>query len=73
MSLYEIVLTFDDREEIRVTDRRPSLGDVLKMGGRTWRVAAEHAPAPDTAADVRPAARFVCELAGGELSRAEAA
>jgi hypothetical protein len=56
MALYEIVLSFEDRDEVRVTDRRPVVGEVLEIQGRSWEVTFERAPV-----DIRATARFVCE------------
>jgi hypothetical protein len=55
--LYEVVLRFPDREEIRVTDRLLVVGTTIVIGAYEWLVEDEQ---PVTGAIA--AARFVCTL-----------
>lgn len=69
MALYEIVLRrADGTDEVRVTDRRPAVGDTLRIGNRSWEVVLERDPA-----DFRAAAQFLCELTREQRGRALAA
>jgi hypothetical protein len=61
MALYEIVLRFPDRDEVRLTDRALDVGDTLSIGGQTWRVFGTEVPRSAVAA-----ARYVCD-SGGEI------
>jgi len=36
MAVYEVVLRFQDREEIRVTDQPLQVGNTFQIGGRRW-------------------------------------
>lgn len=36
MALYEVVLCFQDREEVRLTDRPPRVGETVEIGRRRW-------------------------------------
>ena len=38
MPLYEVVLRFPDREEVRLTDDPPPLDSLVDIAGRRWRV-----------------------------------
>ena len=38
MAVYEVVLRFDDRDEVRVTDRPLEVGDSVLITGNEWRV-----------------------------------
>lgn len=64
--LYELVLRFDDREEIRFTDRPLSVGEILQMDYRDWQVVSKRAPS-----EVQARAAFPCELAEAQRARAE--
>ena len=66
MPLYELVLRYDDREELRLTDRPPSVGDTLLIGYDEWNVVLEHEPR-----DALARAAFLCELAQAQRARAE--
>ena len=66
MPLYELVLRYDDREELRLTDRPHSVGDTLQIGYDEWNVVLEHEPR-----DALSAAAFLCELAQAQRARAE--
>ena len=69
MPLYEIVLRrADGTDEVRVTDRRPAVGETLRIGNRSWQVVLERDPA-----DVRATARFLCELTREQRARTRAA
>jgi hypothetical protein len=60
MSLYEIVLRFADRDEIRLTDRDGfEDGDEVVIGGRRYVVTGREQPQVESAAD-----RFVLEPRG---------
>jgi hypothetical protein len=69
MPLYELVLCFADREEVRLTDRPPGVGDTLGIDGRRWQVVRAEGPvryACELEPDVADSARFVAgALAGG--------
>jgi hypothetical protein len=36
MALYQVVLCFQDREEVRLTDRPPRVGETVEIAGRRW-------------------------------------
>lgn len=64
MALYEIVLRFPDREEVRITDRDGyRAGDEIVIAGRTFLVIGTEPPQA-----VHSAGRFVLEPR--DLSRA---
>jgi hypothetical protein len=44
MAVYEVVLRFQDREEIRLTDRPLDVGDSVAIGGQRWVVEGREAP-----------------------------
>jgi hypothetical protein len=44
MPLYEIVLSFPDREEVRLTDEPVSVGDTIQIDHVPWRVLFERDP-----------------------------
>jgi hypothetical protein len=48
MAVYEVVLRYEDRDEVRLTDRRPDLGSNRRMAGTKWTVES------------REAARYIC-------------
>jgi len=64
LALYEVVLTFPDHEEVRITDRAPVVGDLIQIDGREWQVILEREPA-----GIRATARFVCELTREQRAR----
>jgi hypothetical protein len=66
VALYEIVLRFPDREELRLTDRNGyRVGDEIVIAGRLYRVVGTERPrAP------RAASRFVLEPSGDAAVRA---
>jgi hypothetical protein len=41
MPLYEIVLRYPDRDEVRITDRDPRKDGVVRVGGLRWEIIAE--------------------------------
>jgi hypothetical protein len=38
MPLYEIVLDSGDDEEVRLTDQRPTVGEILELHGASWKI-----------------------------------
>jgi hypothetical protein len=54
MAVYEIVLRFDDREEVRLTDRPVEVGSSLQIIGSEWLVQRCEPRAE------RDGARFIC-------------
>lgn len=54
MAMYHVVLCFEDREEVRLTDRPPELGSTIDVAGSRW-VVERHEPGRNGAAD-----RYVC-------------
>ena len=40
MAVYEVVLRFQDREEVRVTDQPLQVGNSFQIGGQRWLVEA---------------------------------
>ena len=58
MPLFEIVLSFRDREEVRLTDRPLAVGDILELDHRHWRVVDARPPIGG-----RAEASYVCEPA----------
>lgn len=48
MPLYEFLLEFPERREVRIGDRAPRVGDIMTVGGRTWLVD-ERLPGADAA------------------------
>lgn len=54
MAVYEVVLRFQDREEVRLTDRPLDVGNTLAIEGREWFVESREAKRG------RAAARFIC-------------
>jgi len=65
MPVYEIVLQFADREELRVTDRPVAMGDELEILGKSWTVVGEREPEEN-----RASGRFVCEMTNAPRSQA---
>ena len=43
MAVYEVVLRFQDREEVRLTDRPLDVGGSVKIGGVEWLVETHQA------------------------------
>jgi hypothetical protein len=65
--LYEIVLRFPDRDEIRLTDRNGyRVGQEITIAGRSYRVTGTEEPRETSAG-----ARFVLEPASGFTARRE--
>ena len=54
MAVYHVVLSFQDREEVRLTDRPPELGSTIDIAGSRW-IVERHEPGWNGAAD-----RYVC-------------
>jgi hypothetical protein len=54
MAVYEVVLRFPDRDEVRLTDRRLELGATLEIERSGWLVESEEPH------DGQAAARFIC-------------
>ena len=40
MPLFEIVLRYPDREEVRLTDRDPGADGQVRINGRAWQIIA---------------------------------
>lgn len=57
MPLYEIVLCFGDRAEVRLTDCPVAIGERLRIDYKDWHVVLERTPA-----DMQATARFLCVL-----------
>jgi hypothetical protein len=55
MPLYEVVLRYENRDELRLTDRDPRTGSPLHMNGRRWHVVASTDGTPPVAG------RFILE------------
>lgn len=58
MSLYEIVLSSPDCEASFFVDRRPMVGETLRLGEEAWEVLRE-----DDSEFAQVAARFLCRSA----------
>jgi hypothetical protein len=54
MAVYEVILRFEDREEVRLTDRPLEVGSNVNITGSDWLVESYEAP-PEHAA-----ARYIC-------------
>jgi hypothetical protein len=52
MAVYEVVLRFDDREEVRLTDRPLRVGSTTEIAGTDWYVESHELG--------RETARYVC-------------
>jgi hypothetical protein len=65
MALYEIVLRYPDRDEVRVTDRPLPEGEVVEIDGTSWHVVLDREPA-----DIRATARYLCRLSEAQRERA---
>ena len=66
MPLYELVLSYQDREETLLTDRPLSIGETVLIGYDEWQVVLNREPT-----DVRATAAFFCELTRAQRARAE--
>ncbi len=61
MPLYEVVLRYADRDEVRWTDHDPRVNGYLRLLGRQWRiVTSREASTPSIAR------RFIVEPASSE-------
>jgi hypothetical protein len=58
MPLYEVVLRYPDRDEVRLTDQVLRAGETVSVAGDLWRVTTNGRPR-----DKRASAGFVCEPA----------
>ena len=56
VSLYELVLRYPDREEVRLTDQPVAVGDTFEIDYEEWFVVEENEPE-----NRRATARFLCE------------
>ena len=65
MPIYEVVLRYPDRDELRFTDRRVPTDRLVEIAGETWSVTVEREPS-DIAAT-----RFLCELATSQRGPAQ--
>jgi hypothetical protein len=54
VAVYEVILRFEDREEVRLTDRPLEVGDNLRITGSEWLVQRCE-PRPE-----RDGARYIC-------------
>ena len=66
MAIYEVVLRYPDRDELRFTDRPLPTDRLVKIAGETWSVTLEREPA-----DIAATARFLCELTTSQRERAQ--
>jgi hypothetical protein len=67
VALYEVVLRYPERVEIRLSDRPLTVGQELELGGVTWAVVLER-----EASNPSASARFVCEPAQERASSSRA-
>ena len=58
MAVYEVVLRFQDREEVRLTDRPLDVGASMKIGGSEWVVESHQAK------NGNGAGRYICIESG---------
>jgi hypothetical protein len=58
MAVYEVVLRFEDRDEVRLTDRPLEVGSNVLITGSEWLVQQCEPRAE------RDGARYICVLAG---------
>ena len=65
MALYEIVLSYPDRDEVRLTDQPAAVGDRVVIDYDDWIVVEARKPE-----DIRATARLMCELATSQRTRA---
>lgn len=65
MALYEVVLRYSDRDEVRLTDRPLPEGEVVEIEGKTWHVALNREPA-----EIRATTRYLCQLTEEQRERA---
>jgi len=54
MAVYEVVLRFLDRDEVRLTDRPIEVGGTLEIAGSGWLVESKEPQ------DGQAAARYIC-------------
>jgi hypothetical protein len=54
MAVYEVVLRFPDRDEVRLTDRPIELGGTIEIEGNGWLVESQEAN------EGLAAARYIC-------------
>ena len=54
MAAYEILLRYDDRDEVRLTDAPLEVGSTIEIGGSAWLVESERARRGKTLA------RYIC-------------
>jgi hypothetical protein len=52
--MYEVLLRYDDREEVRITDQPLEVGSRVQIAGASWLVESEEAKVG------RKVARYVC-------------
>ena len=68
MPFYEVLLRYEDRDELRMTDRPLVVGETLQIAGESWTVTLERDPA-----DIAATAQFLCELTFSQRERARRA
>lgn len=62
--LYEIVLSFSDRDELRVTDRGPyTVGETIRIDEREWVIVRQERPTDPSAVT-----RYICKVKPGSNS-----
>ena len=66
MPLYELVLCYPEREEVRLGERPLSVGQTFGINYDEWEVIWEREPA-----DQRATACYLCVLTGEQRARAE--
>jgi hypothetical protein len=66
MPLYELVLRYPDRDEVRLTDVPPDVGETLRIAGELWTVRLASDPS-----NARATKRFLFELALDEAERSD--
>lgn len=60
MALYEILLRYDDRDELRLSDSPLEVGSSVEIAGNTWLVQSEQARGG------RRGARYICVEVRGD-------
>ena len=57
MPLYEIILDSGERQEVRLTDHPPSVGEILELHGTQWKIVGTLDPSEqgNTRFEARPA------------------
>ena len=58
MALYEILMRYDDRDEVRLADSPLEVGSSVEIAGNAWLVQSERA--------WRGSARYICVQLGEE-------